>query len=368
MPPKAQVFKSPDGKEFTTKKEWRDYMMTTFYSYKNKENEIEPLIKKPGDIDGQMFDISDCNNVTIILMDYCEQVQIDQVHNSKIFIGACVSSIFIRNCENCIFYSCCRQLRLREVTKSKLFIYSMSEVHIEYSNQLQFGCFNGSYPEQLQHLSLANLDITNNLWYDIFDHNDPSKSNANWSIIPETEYEEPWYPQGLKCDHAIPLTKPGSVERIVEDSSMKSFDFQQLVRDSALLASSPSTPVAVPAKTIPDTVFTEKNIIKNLINKYGNYKAGDNLDDVVSSSFVNILQNGDALPYDLMSASIVGGNIATIDNITISHSKDLAWSSFSIASLLEGYIRCTGILEKNESNDWRLSYVQRSDISPAIEE
>ena len=52
MPPKPQVFKTPDGKEFSSKSEWRDYMVTTFFSFKNKVDEAEPLMKNPGDIDG----------------------------------------------------------------------------------------------------------------------------------------------------------------------------------------------------------------------------------------------------------------------------------------------------------------------------
>ena len=45
-------FKTPDGKEFATRAEWRDYMVSTFFSFKNKINEESPLEKKPGDIDG----------------------------------------------------------------------------------------------------------------------------------------------------------------------------------------------------------------------------------------------------------------------------------------------------------------------------
>ena len=41
------------GKEFNTRAEWRDYMVLTFYSFKNKVNEPTPLIKPPGSIDGQ---------------------------------------------------------------------------------------------------------------------------------------------------------------------------------------------------------------------------------------------------------------------------------------------------------------------------
>jgi hypothetical protein len=126
MPPKPQVFKTPDGKEFSSRAEWRDYMMATFYTFKNKNNET--CVKKPGDIDGQMFDIGDCTDSTLIIMDNCEQVQVDVVTNSRILVGACASSIFIRNCSNCVFYTCCRQLRLREVTNCTFYIYSMAEV------------------------------------------------------------------------------------------------------------------------------------------------------------------------------------------------------------------------------------------------
>jgi hypothetical protein len=111
-----------------------------------------------------MFDIGDCENTTMAIMDNCEQVQIDQLKNCRVFIGACASSIFIRNCENCVFYTACRQLRLREVTNSKFYIYSMAEVHIEYSNTLQFAPFNGGYPDQEKHFRNAQLDPANNLW------------------------------------------------------------------------------------------------------------------------------------------------------------------------------------------------------------
>ena len=34
-------FKTPDGKEFETKKEWKKYMYQNFYSFSNKVNEAE---------------------------------------------------------------------------------------------------------------------------------------------------------------------------------------------------------------------------------------------------------------------------------------------------------------------------------------
>lgn len=237
MPPKPQVFKTPDGKEFSTRAEWRDYMLNHFYSFKNKVNEPQPLIKAPGTIEGQVFDIADCSNSTLVVADHTEQVQIDQCHNCKIFIAACASSIFIRNCTNCTFYVVCRQLRLREVTGSTFYTFSQSEIHIEYSNNNKFGPFNGGYEEQAKHLKAANLDLNYNLWYDIYDHNDPGKTGANWTLLKEEEYEEMWFPLGNACEPAIKRTKPGSVHRTDENAVKgdSSFGLQQMIKDAEQL-------------------------------------------------------------------------------------------------------------------------------------
>ena len=80
-------FKTPDGKEFETKKEWRKYMYENFYSFTKKENESEPLVKAPGTIDGQMFDMSDCVNSTLVVLDHCEQVQMDVMKKCRVFVG-----------------------------------------------------------------------------------------------------------------------------------------------------------------------------------------------------------------------------------------------------------------------------------------
>lgn len=282
MPPKPQVFKTPDGKEFNTRAEWRDYMMLTFYSFKNKHNEAEPLVKAPGSIEGQMFDIGDCSNSTLVVLDHSEQVQMDNLENCRVWISACASSIFIRNCKNCTFYVCCRQLRLRDVTDSKFYTFSMSEVHIETSSGLQFGPFNGGYPEHARHLASANLNISHNLWYDIYDHNDPSKSNANWSLIPESQYEEPWFPAGV-CEPAVPRTKPGSVAR-VDDAGMQSFGMQQMRADAqkapspvkpavappsapvVAAASAPAPVVAAPAAAVAPAVVAPTPVAESILN------------------------------------------------------------------------------------------------------
>ena len=245
-----------------------------------------------------MFDIGDCENTTMIIMDHCEQTQIDHCkRNCRIFVGACASSIFIRNCEDCTFYVCTKQLRLRDCVRCKFYIMSVSEVHIEYSNAVSFAPFNGGYPEHAQHLSEARLDISHNLWYDIFDHNDQAKTHVNWSLIPESEYEEIWFPAG-KCEVAVPITKPGSVVRFFEEESMQTFGANQLVADATSILPpfnanlipdlKPTAITTAPIDTIPPlppiniipishlSIDNESDEfqVKNVINSFINYVPG----------------------------------------------------------------------------------------------
>ncbi|KAJ1437457.1 tubulin binding cofactor C-domain-containing protein [Ochromonadaceae sp. CCMP2298] len=244
MPPIVKTFKAPDGKEFNTKSEWRDYMMTEYYSFKNKVN--ESLIKLPGTIDGQGFDIADCENSTLVVLDHSEQVQVDALKNCKVWISACSSSIFIRECENCTFYTCCRQLRLRDVKNCVFYIFSQAEVHIEFSTGLQFAPFNGSYPEHLAHIKAANLDLTHNMWYDVYDHNDPGKTRANWSLLPDSLYEPLWFPS-TPCDLAVPRTAAGGVPKPVQEGeNMQSFSLQQMMADAQAPPAAPTPTVTAP--------------------------------------------------------------------------------------------------------------------------
>jgi hypothetical protein len=126
----------------------------------------------------------------------------------------------------------------------------MSEVHIEFSSNVRFAPFNGGYPEQAAHLITANLDPKQNLWYDIFDHNDPLKTHANWSLIPEGEYEEAWFPVGI-CEPAVPITTVGAINSASAQSNagMQSFGFEQLMVDAKTVA--PIIPIINQNENIP---------------------------------------------------------------------------------------------------------------------
>eukprot|EP01038_Epipyxis_sp_PR26KG_P014276 gene14276-19153_t len=389
MPPKPQVFKTPDGKEFSTRTEWRDYMMANFYTFKNKVNESNPLIKSPGDIEGQVFDIADCENSTLVVMDHTEQVQIDMVKGCRVFIGACASSIFIRNCDNCTFYTCCRQLRLREVTNCTFYIYSMSEVHIEYSNSLRFAPFNGGYPEQSKHLTAANLDIKHNLWYDIYDHNDAAKSHANWSLLPESDYEAPWFPQGIPCEPAIPKTLPGSVVRNDDGGTMQSFSLQQLVKDAKAntaappptTASQPTAPTVTNDTVNPPTIPTvtvdipkyislqpadDVEVIVALIESFIGFKIGNDFQSLGSSDFRCILPNGLMVSLPDYVAAASPYSVVYLKSLFIAGSRDMACSVFQAKAASGGIAMCSAVFESDQVDGaftWKVKTLQ---ISTAV--
>jgi hypothetical protein len=230
------VFKVQDGIEFATRQEWRDYMMTTYYSFHDLKSG-GPHVKPPGSIDGQMFDIMNCEGVQMIIMDNTEQVQVDNVKNCRIFLGASASTIFVRNCEDCVIFAACRQLRIRECVNCHFYSYSMGEIHIELSKNLKFGPFIGGYDEQTRHLQASGLLPLDNLWYSVYDHNAVKGSPPNWRLLKETEYEKPWFPAGSPCDVAIPVTPADpAVVTLSSGQVGESFSLEQMQRDAEAAA------------------------------------------------------------------------------------------------------------------------------------
>lgn len=231
------VFKVQDGIEFATRQEWRDYMMVTYYSFHDLKDG-GPHVKPPGSIDGQMFDIINCEGVQMVVMDNTEQIQIDNVKNCRIFLGASASTIFVRNCEDCVIFAACRQLRIRECANCDFYSYSLGEIHIELSNSLRFGPFNGGYPEQARHLQTSGLLPLQNLWDNVYDHNAVEGEQPNWRLLKEYEYGKPWFPAGSPCDVAIPMTPPTiPLPKVSRGQVGESFSLKQMQRDAVIAAS-----------------------------------------------------------------------------------------------------------------------------------
>ncbi|KAJ0390222.1 hypothetical protein P43SY_011971 [Pythium insidiosum] len=67
------VFVATDGTKFEDRNAWRRYEFETNYTFRNKKSET--LIKAPGKIAGQPFDLSDLDQCEVLLLDQCDQSQ-----------------------------------------------------------------------------------------------------------------------------------------------------------------------------------------------------------------------------------------------------------------------------------------------------
>ncbi len=193
-------FIASDGTSFTDRALYRKYEMETQYTFRDKQSAT--LVKQPGSILGQPFVIDNCQSSEILLLDYCDQVQIDDVRDSKVFIGASSGSVFVRNCKNCTFTVACGQLRTRDCGNVTFNLYCKTEPVIETSTDMRFGPFNGAYPGHEKDMLLADLDPSINKWQSVYDFNDPSETGENWRLLEPEEQDNLWCPLG-KADCCI---------------------------------------------------------------------------------------------------------------------------------------------------------------------
>lgn len=74
-------FTASDGTVFTDRSEYRKYEFELSYTFRNRTT--EKLVKAPGSIGGQPFDLSDLDDCEVMLLDHSEMVQIDKVKLSR---------------------------------------------------------------------------------------------------------------------------------------------------------------------------------------------------------------------------------------------------------------------------------------------
>ena len=163
----AFKYTAPDGKGFNKKGDYRKYMFATYYSFSNRENEF--LAKKSGDIDGQAFNLSRLTNCEVQLLDHSDQVLADYLTDCRIFIGPSAGSVFLRNCTNCSITVAAKQLRTRDCSNCRFYVYSKTEPVIEMTENVEIRRFNGQYEGMDAHFKAANLNRSTDNWHKIHD-------------------------------------------------------------------------------------------------------------------------------------------------------------------------------------------------------
>jgi len=178
----------------------------------------EVLIRKVGSLGGfhegnnlQPCMLDSLTNSEVYVCTPSAQVTADECYNCIFMFGAIESSLFIRNCEDCVVWVSCQQLRTRDCKRCTFFLYSKTEPIIESSEDLAFAPWNASYPGCARHFEKLKFDPKRNLWNALFDFTGKAEK-ANWRILGLDEVVElrvelnesiPWG-CGLEPENPVP--------------------------------------------------------------------------------------------------------------------------------------------------------------------
>ncbi|GMI31154.1 hypothetical protein TeGR_g14947, partial [Tetraparma gracilis] len=184
--------------------------ISSFSPRLDRNRKKETLTKPVNSVQGQPFDIADCSDCTLVILDYSDMVQIDNTHGSKVFVAASSESIFVRDCSNCTFTIACKQLRTRDCKNCTFYLYSKTEPIIETSSEMKFAPFNGAFNGHHQAMLSANLIPEHNLWFAVYDFNDEARTGKNWRLLSKSEEDPLWCPAG-KAKSCCPRVAPGSI-------------------------------------------------------------------------------------------------------------------------------------------------------------
>lgn len=178
----------------------------------SKRNE-EVIVKEAGSIDGQQFNVEECKDCDIFLMDHIACVFVDECEGCRIFIGPTMSSVMIRNCKSMNCVVACQQFRTRDCTDCKFSLLCTTEPIIETSTHIQFACFDFNYFSLRAQLSAARLNVWNNKWWMVYDFNKNS-DKPNWNLLPKEDSQRLLRPdrcpglaeEELNQERAVPVT------------------------------------------------------------------------------------------------------------------------------------------------------------------
>ena len=168
----CQSSSTPKKKKKKTKKaapeggySWEHRAQIDRSQYMVSKRKAETVVKAPGSVDGNQFVIEECVDVCIYVFDVCTNVTIDECERCTVFIGACDSSVFARNCRDCKFLLECQQFRARDLAACSARLHCATEPVLEVSPDLRLACLDVSYGAiQDQHMRRAGLERWSNRW------------------------------------------------------------------------------------------------------------------------------------------------------------------------------------------------------------
>lgn len=162
---------------------------STLNPFMIEDRHKEVIIRKPGSLGGEMLQLDKIEDCQVYICDRTAQVLVDFLKRSTLLLAPCESSVFVRDCEDCVFYIAAQQLRTNNCKRCKFYLHSKTEPIIETSEDLKFAPWGAKYPCCSAQFAKVNFDPNHNMWNSIFDFTGKAGS-ANWQILPLEEVEE----------------------------------------------------------------------------------------------------------------------------------------------------------------------------------
>jgi len=156
----------------------------------------EVIVRRPGSLGGlqqaypvQQVNIEELDDCEVYVCTQTAQAFADGCKRCIVLLGPCESSVFVRECEDCVFWLATQQLRTRDCKRCNFFLYSKTEPIIESSEDLAFAPWSARYPGCAAQFEKANFDPQKNFWNAVFDFSG-KVDKAHWRILPLEEIRE----------------------------------------------------------------------------------------------------------------------------------------------------------------------------------
>lgn len=145
----------------------------------------EQLILDAENVNKNDILLSDLVQCTVRIYGTPSTLHMVNLKRCTILVGPVTSSVFVHECDECVFAFACQQLRLHSSTDCTVYLHVTSRSIIEDCTKIRVAPYNWSYEDQASHFNLAGLDPKLNNWNCIDDFNwlSSEKHSPNWSIL-----------------------------------------------------------------------------------------------------------------------------------------------------------------------------------------
>ena len=142
-------------------------------------NSKKTIIKLIGEIKSKPIKIKSNIDCKILIMENSSSITIENCKNCSILLAPCASTIAVENCENLNLICASLNIKLINVKKGNIYLFSMNPVIIEDCENIYLGNFFFQYMELPEMFINSKLNIWNNKW-SIYEEEGKNK-NINYS-------------------------------------------------------------------------------------------------------------------------------------------------------------------------------------------